>query len=103
MKNSLLVLLRSLGTLGLLALVFPLNLAIVAVALIWNGMSSLFKKQKIIGNPQNILLTGGKMTKALQLARSFHEAGHHVTLIETHKLLFLSYFFIFYVSYNLIK
>jgi hypothetical protein len=78
-------LLRNLGTLTLLALAFPLNLVIVIVALVWHWISSPLKKRKIIQNPQNILLTGGKMTKALQLARSFHAAGHNVILIETHK------------------
>lgn len=85
MKNLSSVLLRNLGTLTLLTLAFPLNLVIVVMALIWNGISSPFKKRKIIENPQNILLTGGKMTKALQLARSFHAVGHNVILIETHK------------------
>lgn len=85
MKNLSSVLLRNLGTLTLLTLAFPLNLAIVVMALIWNGITFPFKKRKIIENPQNILLTGGKMTKALQLARSFHAAGHNVILIETHK------------------
>ncbi len=78
-------LLRNLGTLTLLALAFPLNFVIVVVALIWNWISSPFKKRKIIDNPQNILITGGKMTKALQLTRSFHAVGHNVILIETHK------------------
>ncbi len=78
-------LLRNLGTLTLLALAFPLNFVIVVVALIWNWISSPFKKRKIIDNPQNILITGGKMTKALQLTRSFYAAGHNVILIETHK------------------
>ncbi len=85
MKNLLSVLLKNLGTLILLALAFPLNLMVVIAALLWNTISSPFKKPKIIKNPQNILLTGGKMTKALQLARSFHAAGHNVILIETHK------------------
>ena len=78
-------LLKNLGTLTLLTLALPLNLAIVVAAVIWNGIISPFKKRKIIDKPENILLTGGKMTKALQLARSFHAAGHNVTLIETHK------------------
>lgn len=85
MKNLLSVLLRNLGTLTLLTLAFPFNLGIVVFALIWNWISSPFRKQTIIANPQTILLTGGKMTKALQLARSFHGAGHNVILIETHK------------------
>ncbi|MDJ0675465.1 MAG: ATP-grasp enzyme [Calothrix sp. MO_167.B42] len=78
-------LLRSLGTLVLLTLAFPFNLIIVAVALIWNWITSPVRKAKVIDNPQNILITGGKMTKALQLARSFHGAGHNVILIETDK------------------
>ncbi|MGK7874821.1 MAG: ATP-grasp enzyme [Xenococcaceae cyanobacterium] len=78
-------LLRNVGTLVLLMLAFPLNLTIVLTALIWNWISLPFNKRKPIENPQNILITGGKMTKALQLARSFYAAGHHVTLIETNK------------------
>jgi len=34
---------------------------------------------------KTVLINGGKMTKALQLARSFHQSGHRVILIETHK------------------
>ncbi len=78
-------LLKNLGTLTLLTLALPLNLAIVVAAVLWNGITSPFKKRNISNNPQHILITGGKMTKALQLARSFHEAGHKVILIETHK------------------
>jgi hypothetical protein len=32
---------------------------------------------------RTVLISGGKMTKALQLARSFHAAGHRVVLVET--------------------
>jgi len=31
---------------------------------------------------KTVLISGGKMTKALQLARSFHAAGHRVVLVE---------------------
>ena len=34
---------------------------------------------------KTVLISGGKMTKALQLARSFHASGHRVVLIESHK------------------
>ncbi|MFT6763935.1 MAG: hypothetical protein ACJAXA_002599, partial [Candidatus Aldehydirespiratoraceae bacterium] len=34
-------------------------------------------------NPKTVLISGGKMTKSLQLARSFHRAGHRVVLVET--------------------
>jgi predicted ATP-grasp superfamily ATP-dependent carboligase len=35
--------------------------------------------------PRTVLISGGKMTKALQLARSFHAAGHRVILVESAK------------------
>lgn len=34
---------------------------------------------------QTVLISGGKMTKALQLARAFHSAGHRVVLVESAK------------------
>ena len=36
-------------------------------------------------HPKTVLISGGKMTKALQLARSFHAAGHRVVLVEMEK------------------
>nr|WP_269327756.1 hypothetical protein [Kineosporia mesophila] len=32
--------------------------------------------------PRTVMISGGKMTKALHLARSFHAAGHRVILLE---------------------
>jgi predicted ATP-grasp superfamily ATP-dependent carboligase len=78
-------LLKNLGTLLLLLLAFPLNLIIVTLALLWGRFSSLGKPKVTAANPQTVLLTGGKMTKALQLARSFFQAGHRVILVETDK------------------
>lgn len=79
-------LLQNLGTLALLLILLPFNLVLVAVALIRNliggDVSSKISTSK---NTKRILLTGGKMTKALQLARSFHAAGHEVFLVESHK------------------
>lgn len=37
---------------------------------------------------RTVLISGGKMTKALQLARSFHAAGHRVILVESAKYRF---------------
>lgn len=37
------------------------------------------------GDSRTILLSGGKMTKSLALARSFHRAGHRVILVEAAK------------------
>jgi predicted ATP-grasp superfamily ATP-dependent carboligase len=74
---------KTLATLGLLFLVLPLNLALTTIAL----LRSLFvwPVRRQAAHPQTILVSGGKMTKALQLARSFHRAGHRVILIESAK------------------
>lgn len=76
---------KTLATLLLLFLVFPINLIIVFISLIGNLIIRPFQKKNIAPNPKNILLTGGKMTKSLQLARSFHSAGHKVFMVETDK------------------
>jgi hypothetical protein len=83
--NSIISLLQTLGTLFLLSLILPINLIIVLIFLIINFITLPFQKKIICENPKNILLTGGKMTKSLQLARSFHRAGHKVFMVETHK------------------
>lgn len=76
---------QNLSTLLLLAIAFPINCTVVLASLLWNSVSRLFQKRISGENPKNILLSGGKMTKALQLARSFHASGHRVILVETHK------------------
>ena len=75
---------KNLGTLLLLSLLLPFNLVAVSLA----AIASLFirnQHQSMAIDPKRILITGGKMTKALQLARSFHRDGHEVYLVETHK------------------
>lgn len=84
---------KNLGTLLLLAIAFPFNCTLVLAALLWHSISRLWQKPVTATNPQNIMLTGGKMTKALQLARSFHAAGHRVILVETHKYWFVGHQF----------
>jgi predicted ATP-grasp superfamily ATP-dependent carboligase len=70
-------------TLALLFFALPINASIVFIALV---LGIIFRPQTAkTSNPKNILISGGKMTKALQLARSFHAAGHRVVLLETHK------------------
>jgi predicted ATP-grasp superfamily ATP-dependent carboligase len=78
---------QNLGTLLLLAIAFPFNCIVVLTALLGNLVSKPFRDRGIlpVSHPKNIMLTGGKMTKALQLARSFHMVGHRVVLVETHK------------------
>lgn len=71
------------GALVLLLLALPFNLALTAVALL---RSIVIKPLRAVAShPKTILVSGGKMTKALQLARSFHRAGHRVILIESNK------------------
>ncbi len=81
-----------------LMLALPFNLLLVALALLLGPILKRFQilkerygearslpvtPSKIV--PKTVLISGGKMTKALQLARSFNRAGHRVILIETHK------------------
>lgn len=78
--------LKTLGTLTLLLIAFPFAALATLLSLLWSFVTQPFKaKLPLVTNPKKILLTGGKMTKALQLARSFHKAGHEVFLVETHK------------------
>ncbi len=77
---------QNLGTLALLAIAFPFNCIVVLAALLWNFFTRPFQKQVVLSeNPKNILIGGGRMTKTLQLARSFHAAGHRVILVDIHK------------------
>jgi len=76
---------KTVATLILLLLALPLNLTLTAIALIRAVLLKPFQTKAIADHPQTILVSGGKMTKALQLARSFHRAGHRVILVEYHK------------------
>ncbi|MFH7025973.1 MAG: ATP-grasp domain-containing protein [Heteroscytonema crispum UTEX LB 1556] len=76
---------KTVGTLLLLFLALPVNASIVLISLLWGIFSKPFEKRVVAAAPKNILISGGKMTKALQLARSFHAAGHRVVLVESHK------------------
>ncbi len=71
---------RTLGALALLTLALPLNLVLTVVALLRPAPA-----RATADLPRTILISGGKMTKALQLARSFHRAGHRVVLVESRK------------------
>ena len=75
---------KNLGTLFLLLLLLPFNLLMVLWSWTQNrGNSAVTTVEEI--HRKRILITGAKMTKALQLARSFHRDGHEVYLVETHK------------------
>ncbi|MBD2522003.1 ATP-grasp domain-containing protein [Nostoc sp. FACHB-133] len=81
-RIKIVALFKTIGTLTLLLIALPLNALIVLISLMCRPFT---KKPAVAAHPQNILVSGGKMTKALQLARSFHAAGHRVILIEGHK------------------
>ncbi|HAN45782.1 MAG TPA: ATP-grasp enzyme [Cyanobacteria bacterium UBA8156] len=71
--------LKSAGALLLLALVFPF--VAVPTLVIW--LATWGKRGPSTG--PTVLVTGGKMTKALQLARAFARAGYRVILAEIPK------------------
>ena len=77
------VIFQNLGALTLLLLALPINGSIVLVSLILNSFLKLLRKKVVASDPKTILISGGKATKALQLARSFHASGHRVVLAES--------------------
>ena len=75
--------LKSLGALALLTAALPANLAVTAAALLATAPGD--DDTATPARRRTILVSGGKMTKALTLCRSFHAAGHRVVLVETAK------------------
>ncbi|MEO0012049.1 MAG: hypothetical protein RLZZ535_438, partial [Cyanobacteriota bacterium] len=73
---------QNLVTFGLLTLLLPFNLGMILVSLVSSILGG--KKDLAIATipieKKRILITGAKMTKALQLARSFYRDGHDVYL-----------------------
>ena len=82
-RHNLSLIFRTLGVLLLLLAALPFNLLLTAISLIWSQLKPA--QPTVAAQPKTILISGGKMTKALQLARSFHAAGHRVILAETQK------------------
>ena len=70
---------RTIGAIVLLEATLPLNLAVAGVAVVRRGPRPAVPA----GERRTVLVSGGKMTKALALARLFHAAGHRVVLVET--------------------
>jgi predicted ATP-grasp superfamily ATP-dependent carboligase len=80
------VIFQNLGTLLLLAIALPFNLTVIFLSLLWNWVRQPSRQAAIpTEQSKNILIAGARMTKTLQLARSFHAAGHRVILIDTEK------------------
>jgi hypothetical protein len=77
---------RTISFLILLGLIFPLNLLITLFTIIFSKLINLIKQNQSISklnpNSKRILISGGMMTKALQLCRAFHQAGHHIILVD---------------------
>ncbi|WP_414543934.1 ATP-grasp domain-containing protein [Nostoc sp. CCY0012] len=85
-KVKIWALFKTIATLLLLFLALPLNALVVVLSLPIAIIRNLFiQKVVVTTQPKTILVSGAKMTKALQLARSFHAAGHRVILVESHK------------------
>ncbi len=75
--------LKTVGALVLLLLALPGNVLLTIVALVRGVWVK--PRRRLAADPRTIMVSGGKMTKALQLARSFHESGHRVILVESTK------------------
>lgn len=73
---------RTIGVLLGLSVTLPIDLVVTLVALARHPRSPAPRGD---ATRQTVLLTGGKMTKALALARLFHQAGHRVVLVESAK------------------
>ena len=82
---------RTVGALALLQLALPANLLLTGAALLRSLLVPATRAEA--ARPRTVLISGGKMTKALALARSFHRAGHRVVLVETGKYRFTGHRF----------
>jgi predicted ATP-grasp superfamily ATP-dependent carboligase len=71
---------RTVAVLAALAATAPVDLLVVAAALLRRRTPPAPQEHS-----KTVLINGGKMTKALHLARAFHAAGHRVVLVESAK------------------
>ena len=76
-------LLKTIFFLQLFCLTFPMTFMITFVTLIIHFFTR--KSQIINPNAKRILISGGRMTKALQLARSFYASGHYIVLTDDYR------------------
>ena len=82
---------KTVATLAGLLATLPVDAAVTAVALAVGRRNPMARTAD--GQRKTVLISGGKMTKALQLARSFHSAGHRVVLVESAKYRFTGHRF----------
>lgn len=77
---------RTIFFLILLGLMFPVNLLITLFTCILSTLINTIQQKRStpLTNPNSkrILISGGRMTKALQLCRSFYRAGHQIILVD---------------------
>ena len=78
---------KDVGTLALLSLLMPLNLALTSAAIVVRHFLTRSRgyRRPLAADSKTVLISGGKMTKALQLARLFRRSGCRVILCETAK------------------
>ncbi len=79
---------KTVATLAALAALAPLSVSIVGYGMLAGALRAALgprRARTARGARKTVLISGGKMTKALQLARSFHAAGHRVVLVESEK------------------
>lgn len=79
---------KSVATFVALIALFPLSVTLVGYSALFGAARAWFEPRRLRRAPperKTVLISGGKMTKALQLARSFHAAGHRVVLVESAK------------------
>ncbi len=77
---------KSLGALGLLALAAPVAAAATTGAVVLGRVRRGEARPADRRGPAlTVMVSGGKMTKALTLCRAFHAAGHRVVLVEAEK------------------
>lgn len=78
---------RTIGLLILFGLMFPFNLLITFFTFLFSNVLNVIRQQRSSPTPnansKRILVSGGMMTKALQLCRAFHRAGHQVILVDS--------------------
>lgn len=84
-RSRISALFQNLAVLALLAILLPFNLCKVLPGWVCSGFRQSFQHQGSLQPTQNILISGAKMTKSLQLARCFHQSGHQVYLLDDNK------------------
>ena len=73
----------SLTVLVVMVLLVPLSVFLMIFSIVSSRFARINELKSL--SPKTVLITGGKMSKALQLARLLHKSGHKIILAETKK------------------